>query len=73
MHIEGVEITTPMPTCTATSTRNTWTVKVGPWAVGTLKRTAAGYEFTEARSMDVFTGGTFANAKDAQAAIARCG
>lgn len=59
-----------MPTCTATATRNVWTVNVGPWAVGTLKRTAAGYEFTGVRYMDRFTEGPFADAKAAQAAIA---
>lgn len=60
-----------MPTCTATDIRNTWNVTVGPWVIGQLKRTAAGYEFTEARAMDVFTQGPFTDAKAAQAAIAR--
>lgn len=60
-----------MPTCTATTTRNLFDVKVGNWIIGQLTRTAAGFEFTGARAMDVFTEGTFTNAKDAQAAIAR--
>ncbi|MGA1012842.1 hypothetical protein [Vulcanococcus sp.] len=58
-----------MPTCTATTTRNLWTVTVGPWAVGSLKRTAAGFEFTAAPAMDEFNAGPFADAKAAQAAI----
>jgi hypothetical protein len=59
-----------MPTCTSTGKPNTWNVKVGPWIVGQLNRTPAGFTFTEARAMDVFGNTIYSTAEEIRTAIA---